>query len=157
LTYSIALEDFERTYAEIEPLYRTHYGEMQARLASLGRTIGPYKPRLDEYLKACRGGYLLTFIARKEGKPVGYCNVYLTNDMHNGEPIAVEDTVYVLPAHRNGLGRKLILFGLEELKKRGALRLNITTRTDPRVVRLLERIGFVPVAVQMTYEFSEKR
>jgi GNAT superfamily N-acetyltransferase len=126
---------------------------MTKRLEESGLTCSPYNPRLDEYTKASEGGWLLTFVLRHEGNVCGYSNVYLTNDMHNQDLIAQEDTVFVLKEHRNGIGRKLIHFVHDELKKLGVKRLNITTGTDLRVSKLLCRIGYKHTAHAMTITF----
>jgi len=138
----------------LDPLYRQHYAEMQFRLKADGIPIGPYNPRLDEYFKAMDGGWLLTYIVRDQETVVGYSNVYLTNDMHNGEFIAQEDTIYVLPEHRNGIGRKLVLHILKDLRQRGVKRANITPVTDLRVGVIWRRLGFRPVAEVMTFVFE---
>jgi predicted N-acetyltransferase YhbS len=153
MTYTFAQEGFEETYAEVETLYREHYAEMCARLQSQGLETSPYNPRLDIYRDSAKRGDLLTFIARHDRKAVGYINVYITNDMHNHDRIAQEDTVFVTKAHRNGLGKKLVQFGLEELRKRGVKHLNVSAMTDLRVAKLWERMGFRPLATQMIYVF----
>jgi len=153
MTYSFAQESFTQTYPEIEPLYREHYAEMKARKESIGIPTVDYNPRLDQYIAAEQRGDLLTFIVRNDGTPVGYCNVYLTSDMHNHDKIACEDTVFVTKGHRNGIGRKLVLFGLDQLRQRGAKSLDVSALTDPRIVNLWKRMGFKEVAVQMTYVF----
>lgn len=152
-TYFIATENFEATYSEFENLYREHYGEMRARLSALGNEISPYNPRLDEYFRASRGGYLLTFTARCFGHPVGYANVYVTNDMHNGDRIAQEDALFVTKGHRKGVGRKLTLYGLDQLRQMGVSRLNVSAVTDTRAVSLWSRLGFRAVATEMVYQF----
>jgi ribosomal protein S18 acetylase RimI-like enzyme len=143
-------------YPEIQPLYWRHYAEMRARLAADGIAIGPCNPRLDQYFEAAAGGWLLNFVVRLDGKPVGYSNVYLTNDMHNGELIAKEDTVYILPEHRNGIGRKLVQHILADLKARGVQRVFISPVTDLRVGKIWKRMGFKAVAELMVYNFSER-
>jgi GNAT superfamily N-acetyltransferase len=153
MNYEITLENFRETYSELEPLYRQHYSEMVERLAGQGVHYSPYNPRLDEYIKAGDGGWLLTFVLRLDGKAVGYSNVYITNDMHNQDLIAQEDTVFVLKEHRTGWGRKLIRAVHEELEKRGVKRLNITTATDLRVSKLLSRMGYQHTAHAMTVTF----
>ena len=110
----------------------------------------PFNPRVDEYSRASNGGWLLTFVLRDDGRAVGYCNVYVTQDMHNRDVIAQEDTIYVLPEHRNGAGRMLARAVHEELRKRGVLRLNITTSTDLRVSKWLARQGYRHTAHCMT-------
>lgn len=140
-------------YPALEPIFREHYAEMAARLSAVGVDVSPYDPRLDEYFKASDAGYLKTFVARCDGKPVGYTTVYVTNDMHNGDFIAQEDTLYVLKPHRKGVGKKLVQFGLETLRSIGVKRLCISATTDLRVVPLFRRMGFKEVAVQMMYTF----
>ncbi len=152
--YTMAVEDFTATYAEIEPLYREHYAEMCVRLASNGQVCSPYNPRLDEYRKAAAGGYLVTIILRCGGNAVGYINVYVTNDMHNHDRIAQEDTVFVTKMHRRGIGKRLVRFGLEELRKRGVRRLTVSSMTDLRMEKLWFRLGFKRLAVQMVYQFE---
>lgn len=151
--YAVSLETFRATYPELERLYRMHYAEMQGRLAGQGVEIGPYAPRLPQYEKASDGGWLLTFVLRHEGKAVGYSNVYLTQDMHNGEPIAQEDTIFVEPGHRNGVGKQLTLHILDDLRRRGMKRVNVTAVTDLRVAKVWQRMGFRHTADAMTFIF----
>lgn len=153
MSYEITIEKFLFTYLELEPLYRQHYNEMTDRLEASGIKCSPYNPRIENYVAISEAGGLLTFVLRHEGKACGYSNIYLTNDMHNNDPIAQEDTVYVLKEHRNGIGRRLIQFVHEELKRRGIKRLNITTGTDLRVSKLLERMGYKHAAHAMTITF----
>lgn len=151
--YTMAQEDFSATLSEITPLYRQHYAEMKSRKEAMGLVVSPYNPRIDIYLAAAERGDLLTFILRADGTPVGYINVYVTNDMHNMDRFAQEDTVFVLKAHRNGIGRKFIQYGLGELKKKGAMHLIVSAMTDLRVEKLWSRMGFKPLATQMIYVF----
>jgi GNAT superfamily N-acetyltransferase len=153
MNYTFSVEKFTDTYLELEPLYRQHYKEMTDRLEAAGVRYSPYNPRLDEYAKASNGGWLLTFVLRTSGVACGYINVYITNDMHNHDCIAQEDTLFVTKEHRNGVGKKLVEFGLNELKKRGVKRLNVSAMTDLRVAKLWKRMGFKEAATQMTYEF----
>lgn len=153
MSYTFHLGRFKETYSELEPLYRQHYAEMTERLKNEGIDCSPYNPRLDQYIQAGDRGDLLTFILRLDGKAVGYSNVYLTNDMHNGDLIAQEDTVYVLPEHRNGVGKKLVRVILDELKERGVKRVSVAALTDLRVAKLWKRMGFKEAAIQMIYTF----
>lgn len=135
---------------KLHPLCRRHYAEMQQRLAETGVTVSDYNPRVDEYVKASEGGWLLTFVLEHGEEAVGYCNVYVTHDMHNRDLIAQEDTIYVLPEHRNGCGRTLARAVHEELKRRGVLRMTVTTTTDMRVSKWLERLNYKHTAHLMT-------
>lgn len=155
MDYRFSIESIAATYPELQVLYRQHYSEMEARLAEQGVPIPPYAPRLEEYFDAGAKGHLLTFVVRTEtGEAVGYCNLYLTNDMHNGELIAVEDTIFVRQDHRNGVGRKLSKAILANLKGRGVKRLNVTALTDLRVAKLWKRMGFRELGTAMTYIFE---
>lgn len=151
--YTISQESLRQAYPALEPIFREHYAEMSARLASAGVIVSPYDPRLDEYFKASDAGYLKTFVARCDGEPVGYSNIYITNDMHNRDSIAQEDTLYVLKSHRKGIGKKLVRYVLEALRAYGVKRLCISATTDLRVVPLFRRMGFKEVASQMMYTF----
>jgi GNAT superfamily N-acetyltransferase len=153
MSYTFHLGKHRESFEELEPLYRQHYDEMVERLAKDGIPYSPYNPRWNEYWRASDGGWLLTFILRHEGKAVGCSNVYLTNDMHNGDLIAQEDTIYVLPEHRNGIGKKFVRVILDELKERGVKRVSVAALTDLRVAKLWKRMGFKEAAVQMIYTF----
>jgi GNAT superfamily N-acetyltransferase len=153
MSYDITIEKFTDTYLELEPLYRQHYSEMVERLAKQGITYSPYNPRLHEYGESCERGDLITYVLRLNGAACGYANVYLTRDMHNRDLIAQEDTLFVLQDHRNGVGKKLVQFALNDLKSRGVKRLMVSAMTDLRVAKLWARMGFKEAATQMIYEF----
>jgi ribosomal protein S18 acetylase RimI-like enzyme len=153
MSYVITIEKFRDTYEELEPLYRKHYKEMTDRLESTGIPCSPYNPRLDSYAKAGDEGWLLTFVLRAEDKACGYSNVYITNDMHNQDLIAQEDTIYVLPEHRNGVGKAMVRFILNELNSRGVKRALVSAMTDLRVAKMWKRMGFKEAATQMLYTF----
>lgn len=149
----MTIEPLTEIYAELEPICREHYAEMTARLEGLGLKVSPYNPRLDEYFKASKAGYLVTFVLRFDAKIVGYSNIYFTNDMHNHDKICSEDVLFVTKEHRRGIGRKFSQFGLQEMKKRGAKQLQVLALTDLRVAKLWKRMGFKEVGVQMVYTF----
>ncbi|AZO51259.1 GNAT family N-acetyltransferase [Mesorhizobium sp. M4B.F.Ca.ET.058.02.1.1] len=152
MSYDIAIENFNQAWPELEPLCHRHYGEMQARMAAEGMTIGDFKPRLNVYGSA---SHLLCFVVRKEDEAVGYAFIWITQDMHNSEPIAMEDTIYMRPDHRNGIGRRFTKHILAELKARGCVRAHVTIATDLRVAKMCERVGFKRSAIAMTYFLQE--
>ena len=153
MTYTIGLEQGDLNYSELEANYRRHYAEMAERLEKDGIPVSPYNPRLESYFNAFRGGWLLNYVARFNGQAVGHCNVYLTNDMHNGDLIAQEDVLYVVPEHRNGLGKKLVRHVLSDLEGRGVKRVSVLALTDLRVAKIWRRMGFKDAAQMMTYTF----
>lgn len=155
MSYTVALERIGQNYAEMEPIYRQHYEAMRGRLAESGVKLSDYNPRRSRYEDANNEGWLLHFVLRCDGRAVGYSNIYVTNDMHNGDLIAQEDTIYVVPEHRNGSGRLLARSVHKDLKERGVKRLNVTTATDLRVSKWLERQGYKHTAHCMTLVFAE--
>lgn len=152
--YTFHIERGDVNYSEIEPLYRQHYGEMRDRLARDGVNISPYNPQLDRYFSAFKGGWLINYVVRKDGAAVGYSNVYLTPDMHNGDLIGSEDTIYITPEHRCGVGRDLVKSIMDDLRRRGAKRVYISPVTDLRVGKIWRRMGFKDVANHMIYTFE---
>lgn len=155
MEYKFSIEHGALTLPELFPLYAAHYREMQARLASDGIKFANFNPRIEEYVKGWNAGHIINYVVRTEaGEAVGYSNVYLTNDMHNGEMIAQEDTIFLLKEHRNGTGRKLTKFILADLKSRGVKRALVSAVTDLRVVKIWERMGFKHAAQSMIYTFE---
>jgi ribosomal protein S18 acetylase RimI-like enzyme len=155
MTYQISIENGHDNYSELEPNYRAHFSEMQARLMASGVQIGGYNPRLDLYFEAFDGKWLINYVVRFKGKAVGHSNVYVTADMHTSEKIASEDTIYILPEHRNGIGKKLVQFILVDLQSRGVKRVQISPVTDLRVAKIWRRMGFTDVASLMSYTFKD--
>lgn len=151
--YRITIERGDLNYGDLERLYRQHYSEMQDRLRRDGVSISDYNPRIEDYFAWFRSGKLLNFVVRFHGVAVGYSNIYLTNDMHNDDPIASEDTIYILPEHRNGIGKELAKHILAVLRDLGVKRVTISPVTDLRVGKIWQRMGFKPVAQLMTYTF----
>jgi len=152
--YKICKVNGHAWHEKLDPLYRRHYAEMQTRLKADGVAIGDYNPRLQVYFDAMDRGDMLTFIVLDDETVIGYSNIWLTNDMHNGDLIAQEDTIFVEKEHRNGIGRKLASCILDELRGRAVKRVHISPVTDLRVGKIWERMGFKPIAQIMTYNFE---
>lgn len=153
MTYEFALENGAINLPELFPLYAQHYREMQERLAGDGIEVSPFNPQIDAYIAQWEAGTLLNYTVRLNGEVVGYSNVYLARDMHNSDLIAQEDTIFILKAHRNGVGKKLVRFVLADLESRGVKRVYVTAMTDLRVAAIWQRMGFKPAATAMIYTF----
>lgn len=152
--YTIVIEKFRDAWeTSLKELMTIHYAEMEKRLLSEGINCSPFNPRLNAYFEAGDEGYLLSYILRLDDKSIGYCNLYLTQDMHNSDLIAEEDALFVLEGYRNGIGRRLSKFILDDLRSRGVKRFCVSARTDPRATKLWARLGFKPSATQMQYDF----
>lgn len=156
MTYQIGVEDFRDTLPEVFPLYAEHYAEMKTRLEGEGTSVAPFKMNVNAYVRSAEIGQLLHFVARTpEGEAIGYSNIYLTTDAHNGDLIAREDTIFITKAHRNGIGRKLTKHILEVLKARGCKRGYVVAATDPRIVHLWGRMGFKPLGMAMVINLEQ--
>jgi L-amino acid N-acyltransferase YncA len=153
VSYVFGVEKWAEAWPVFEPLMRRHYGEMADRLAAEGHDVSPFAPRVDAYQSANERGEMVMFTIRKDGEPVGYSMIYVTRSMHNGDLVANEDTIYVHPDHRNGIGRKLTKLILGALRQAGVKRAYVSAATDPRATKLWQRMGFKPTAQQMTYYF----
>lgn len=151
--YSFSIVNGREWHDRLEPLYRQHYAEMQARLERDGVPIGPYNPKVADYHASMDSGLMKTFIVQKNEQVVGYSNIWVLPDMHNQQLIASEDTIYMLPEHRNGTGRKFARVILDHLRSLGVRRMSITSVTDVRAEKLWQRLGFRPVAQVMTITF----
>lgn len=154
MTYALSVEPLRDVLTELEPICHQHYDEMQSRMQGLGVPIAEFNPQWDAYCNYESAGLFRAFIARCAGKIIGYSFIYATPDMHNGELIASEDTIYVVPAHRGkSAGRELVEFVHATLKDIGVKRLSITTSTDLKVAAWLEKRGYKHTAHHMTICF----
>lgn len=152
--YTYSVERLHEIFSELEPHWRDHYAALKTRLEGEGIKVAEYDPRIDQYFQASQDGWLKTFVVRHLGNVVGYSTIYVTHDMHNRTLIASEDFIYVTPAHRNGVGRKLTKFVLENLKLLGVTRFHVTAITDTRATILWKRLGFKEIGTAMIYNFE---
>jgi GNAT superfamily N-acetyltransferase len=153
MSYEFSIENGAVTLSELFPIYIKHYAEMKERLRRDGIEVSDFNPRINDYIAQWMAGTLINYVVRLDGEAVGYSNVYITFDMHNGDLIAQEDTIFILKEHRNGVGKKLVKFVLGDLKSRNVKRAHITAMTDLRVAKIWQRMGFKPAATAMIYTF----
>ncbi len=152
--YTFTVERLHEIFPELEPHWREHYATLKAKHEGQGLSVPDYDPRIDFYFKASKDGWLKTFVARYQGKVVGYSTIYISHDMHNRSLIAQEDFIYVTPTHRNGTGRKLTKFVLDNLRQMGVTRFHVTAITDTRATILWKRMGFKELGTAMIYNFE---
>lgn len=154
MSYTYAVEKMADVWDEFEPLARMQYAEMVDRLAPMGREHAPFNPLKETYLSYNERGLLTLFTIRHDGVPVGYAMVYVMPDMHNQELVAREDTLYVHPDHRRGVGRNLVKKILEALRVSGVKRVEVEVTTDPRVAHAWRRMGFQDTSTRLSYYFE---
>jgi GNAT superfamily N-acetyltransferase len=152
---TIALEDADEKYEELKELYQEHYIEMCDRLKGIGVDLPPYNPRLGEYKRVANAGAMISIVARNDDdKPIGYFNIYITLDMQNQDLVGSEVGLFVSKDCRNGIGKKLIKFGLDEMRSRGVKRYYASAVTDLRTAKLWERMGFKHYSHSMLFNFA---
>lgn len=157
MTYNFHLIHVRDWYPALEPLFRGHYREMQDRFARDGVELDDYDPRLEEYFAAADRGEYLTFIVLENETLIGYCSIWVVRNMHcKSELIATEDALYAIPERRKGVGKPLVKFVLDHLRSLGVKRATITPVTDLRVGKVWRRMGFVPVAELMVWNFDKE-
>ncbi len=151
---SFSTVNMREWYPALEPLFTAHYAEMRSRLAADGVEIGPFNPMTVSYFDANDRGLYRMYVVLEDGTLIGYSGIWVTQDMHNQEVIASEDTIYITPERRKGAGKALAKFILKDLESLGVKRVTISPVTDLRVGKIWSRLGFKPVAQLMTYTFG---
>jgi len=155
--YTFHNEKFHLNYNELAEIYETHFNEMRDRLSLGGIFLDSFKPRLDEYFKASEGGWLKNYVVRTDaGEPIGYMNIYLTSHMKNHQFVANEDGLYIVKAHRKGVGKLLLKHVISDLTNLGVTQLNVSAMTDDRVVRMWQRLGFKFACTSMILNLQDK-
>lgn len=144
---AIAREAFTpELHAEMAPLLALHWREIAAF-----QDI-PLEVDVDRYSAMEAGGALRLFIARQDGKMVGYaCFVVSTNAHYRGSLQAVQDVLYVDPACRcSTIGLRLIRHCDEEMAREGVqVVLQHAKVAQPALHAILPRLGYQ--AVDMIY------
>lgn len=89
----------------------------------------------------------LLLVAEKDGRIVATLQLtFLQYLMHRGRQICLVEAVRVARAERNQkLGERLMRFAIDEAKRRGCARVQLTTNKQRKDAhRFYERLGFVP-------------
>lgn len=149
--YQVRIEDYLKTYEELKSLYKQSYEHLVAIYARDGRIYPKYNPWLSCYKEHYEAGSLILYVIREDSKVAGYCMMYLTQDMQNQELVTCEEGLYILPEHRNGIGKILAKMIIQDMRSRGVKRITLSA-IDQRIVNLWKTIGFKEVATTMELE-----
>jgi len=110
-----AEEDIVASWDEALPLMRAHHVE-----------VGPlpsreFDPSKEGYANLQAAGSLMTFSIRKAGELIGYATFYLSKPLHYKTTLfAMQDALYVEPAHRGMTAIRFIYWTDRVLKAEGA-------------------------------------
>lgn len=104
-----------------------------------------------------RNEWLFTLLAKKEGEPVGFLlgGSDPAEIKHRGRKVGWLYILGILKPFRNqGIGKALLIAGLEMLKAHGMTEaeLNVDTDNTTGALRLYERLGFTVTRRYFTYE-----
>jgi hypothetical protein len=130
---------------EMEVLHQAHYAETEGHRHSLRLAIDYEALRWEE-----RQGTLIQFTARRSTELVGNFRLYLRVSRHTQTPLAIEDTLFLMPHVRRGRASLAFVdYAGEVLRSLGYHEFRATVKkTNPAAGRLLEHRGFLPVATE---------
>lgn len=139
------VERFADILPELEVLHRMHWAETEKHRHGL-----EMNPDIDAMLDDERRGEMLQFTVRHAGRLVGNMRVYLRTSRHTKTRYMVEDTLYLVPVHRGGRTVIRLLEFLEDcMRDIGVLELRSSTKKVNRTDKLLEFMGWTPVATEL--------
>ena len=126
-----------KTMKQIDCISRLHWEEVS-------QMPFDYDPDWPRYQLLNELGLIKVFIARFDGNVIGYNTYYVTTHLQNKNyAIAVQDTLFVHPAHRNGsVGIKLITLAENKLNEMGVNLIIQTVATAVDISALFERLGY---------------
>lgn len=130
---------------ELDVLHRSHFAETEKHRHGL-----PLAPDIEAGLEEERRGTLVQFTARHEGRLVGNLRMYLRTSRHTGTRFASEDTLYLLPEFRKGRAAvRMLEFMEDSMRELGVLELRASTKMVNKTDKLLEFLGWTPVATEL--------
>lgn len=143
LTFHV--ERLSEIRAEMHVLHEAHWAETETYRHC--HQLAMDYPALEAEERA---GTMIQVTARAGEQLVGNMRMYLRTSRHTGKRVAVEDTLFLLPAYRRGrAAAQLLRYTQRCLNALGYREFHITTKlTSPAAGRLLEFGGFKAVATE---------
>jgi len=142
--YLIQAERFRDVLPELQPLHEAHWLETEKHRQGLR-----LEPDYDAMAADERAGRLLQFTVRHTGALVGNLRLYVVQSRHTRNLLAVEDTLYISPAHRGGLlGLKLVRYAESCLVSIGVREIEADSKLINNADVLMRRRKFDAVAIK---------
>lgn len=136
--FVFALERIEDIGDEIRPLHRAHWEETEAHRHGL-----PFRPDYAAFAQYERAGRYVLLTARRGGRLLGNCAMYLDRSAHTQTLIATEDTLYLLPeARTRGVARRFIAYVEHAMRSLGVAEINVTVKTVNKAGRFFQMLGY---------------
>lgn len=147
----IRAERFRDILSELESLHEAHYEETEKHRQGLKLIPDVQGALADE-----RAGALVQITARHAGRLVGNLRVYIRTSRHTSTRYMVEDTLYLLPEYRRGRAAvRMLQFMEQSMRLLGVLEMRATTKAVNRTDKLLEFMGWQPVATELVKFLKE--
>lgn len=109
------------------------------------------EPDLQKYRMLDSLGMLFCYVARIDGKIVGYFSAITSPALHHKtKKVANHDLLFVDPAYKkSGIARRLIKFACEDLKANGFDAMFAISIEDEKLKRFWKIHGFQPVGAYL--------
>lgn len=149
--YVLHVERFAEALPELRGLHAAHWQETEKHRLGL-----PLDPDYDAIAYDDATGGLLQFTVRRDGVLVGHLRMYLRTSRHTRTRLAIEDTLYVAPEHRNAtLGLQLLRYAERCLRAVGVREIEADSKLVNHADVLLRRMGYAAVALKFAKVFKE--
>lgn len=135
-----SLEPLKDCWDEVIDMAEAHWKETEQY-----QTF-PLNPDKDLYIHYNDIGYHRQYMARKDGKAVGYLGIYVRKSMHTQVMIATEDNLYLRPEARGGRNAKrFVEFVENDLKSIGVREVLMHSKFANSSERLMKFLGYQSV------------
>lgn len=155
MTYSIEVKKFNEVFESgLNKLMEEAYNDTLSKF--YGEHKLKYNPNICAYLDSDRNNSLISYLLYFDDKLVGYCNIFLYEDLFTKVLSAQEDIIYVKKDYRNGIGTKFLKGIMQDLNSRGVFMIGMSPMGVDRLSKILYRLGFNTVSSYMRYIFKGK-
>lgn len=152
--YVLAPVRLHSVLPDLKVLHQRHWDETETHRNQIERLNPDYERGLE--LERQGRFLLIGAIDMDTNQLVGNFGLYLGRSMHTQERIATEDTLYLLPEHRNGrLGIALIRYAETALRHLGVTELTVDVKLVNNVGPMIERMGYQAVGTRYVKNLRE--
>lgn len=139
--FDFYVENWEKWWNDVQWLLPVHYEEL-----SLDKDRVKMSLHQQRYMDMEHNGMLhIVTVRLGDGKMVGYYLCMILPHMHykDAGDMAYTDMYFVHPDYRiGGVGAKFLVFVEETLRRRGVLKVYITTKLKLDLTKMLEALGW---------------
>lgn len=132
-------EPFVDVIEEMKPMFERHWQEL-----ARNQEMIKLDPDYERYLAVDKLGILRMFMAREDGKIIGYAVYFVSPHMHyRNDTWAVSDILWVSPEKRRGrVGIDLLRFVETSLREEGVSVMHTTGKeAHPALATVLDHLG----------------